>query len=95
MSRRARHYREAERLLEVLSPDNTLAMKVRVLTLWEVQVHARTAPRRPGRGVVAVDARSNWPTVVASAVRRATRYAERLHDSARSGSSMGLRPSMR
>jgi hypothetical protein len=48
MSRRARHYREAERLLEVLSPDNTLAMKVRVLTLWEVQVHARcTTSARP------------------------------------------------
>ena len=34
MSSRARHYRGAER---------PLAMKARVLTLWEVQVHAMLA----------------------------------------------------
>ena len=46
MSSRAQHYREAERLLEALPPDkraDTLAMKARVLTLEEVQVHAMLA----------------------------------------------------
>ena len=46
MSSRAQHYREAERLLEVLPPTSavdTLAMKARVLTLEEVQVHAMLA----------------------------------------------------
>ena len=46
MSSRAQHYREAERLLEALPPDkrdDTLAMKARVLTLEEVQVHTMLA----------------------------------------------------
>ena len=46
MSSRAQHYREAERLLEALPPDkrgDTLAIKARVLTLEEAQVHAMLA----------------------------------------------------
>ena len=46
MSSRAQYYREAERLLEALPPDkraDTLAMKARVLTLEEVQVHTMLA----------------------------------------------------
>src|SRR6185312_16237861 len=46
MTSRAQHYREAERLLEALPPDkraDTLAMKARVLTLEEVQVHTMLA----------------------------------------------------
>ena len=46
MSSRAQHYRAAERLLEALPPDkrgDTLAMKARVLTLEEVQMHAMLA----------------------------------------------------
>ena len=46
MTSRAQHYRQAARLLEALPPDkraDTLAMKARVLTLEEVQVHTMLA----------------------------------------------------